>query len=75
MGVVSHDYYDDLSESEVQRGVPMERRDRMLQTYVRNQYVAHLQEILLTLQNEYTDWTEYGQSPMTIKEQVREREK
>ena len=71
IGVVTHDYFDDISDADVRRGVPTERRDRMLQTFVRNHYSAHLREILLTLQNEYTDWTEYGESPAKVKEQVR----
>ena len=75
IGVATHDYFDDISDADVRRGVPTERRDRMLQTFVRNHYSAHLREILLTLQNEYTDWTEYGgESPAKVKEQVRKKE-
>lgn len=71
MGVTTHDYFSDLSDADVRRGVALERRDRMLQTFVRNQYSAHLQEILLTLQNEYTDWRrEDAQTPEVVREQV-----
>ena len=43
-----------------------------MQTFVRNHYSAHLREILLTLQNEYTDWAdEGGEGPEKVKEQVR----
>ena len=70
VGVVTHDFFDDLSEEDVRNGIPIEQKNRMLQTYVRNQYLAHLQEILLTLQNEYTDWSEYVQHKSMIKDQV-----
>ncbi|XP_059081378.1 neuroligin-4, Y-linked-like [Tigriopus californicus] len=70
VGVVNHDFFDDLSEDDVQNGITIEQRNRMLQTFVRNQYSAHLQEILLTLQNEYTDWAETVQSPHMNKDQI-----
>nr|XP_040566770.1 neuroligin-1-like [Lepeophtheirus salmonis] len=70
VGVVTHDYFNDLSDEEVRRGIGLNVRDRMLQTFVRNQYKAHLQEILLTLQNEYTDWAESVQHPSIVREQV-----
>ena len=45
-----------------------------MQTFVRNHYSAHLREILLTLQNEYTDWAdEGGEDPEKVKEQVRNK--
>ena len=45
-----------------------------MQTFVRNHYSAHLREILLTLQNEYTDWAdEDGEGPEKVKEQVRNK--
>ena len=73
MGVVSHDYFDDLSDADASSGVSagLEQRDRRLQTFVRNHYSSHLREILLTLQNEYTDWSEDEQTPIMIRNQVR----
>ena len=74
IGVVSHDYFDDLSDVAASSGVTgLERRDRRLQTFVRNHYSSHLREILLTLQNEYTDWSEAEQTPIMIRNQVREK--
>ncbi len=70
VGVTTHDFFDALSDDDSRDGVPLERRDRMLQTFVRNQYTAHLREILLTLQNEYTDWAEEEQTPKLVREQV-----
>ena len=73
VGVSTHDFFDSLSELDIRRGVTTQQRDRMLQTFVRNQYSAHLQEILLTLQNEYTDWDKEQQTQAMVKEQVRQR--
>ena len=70
VGVTTHDYFDQLTDQDVKRGISIEKRNRMFQTFVRNQYSAHLQEILLTLQNEYTNWDETVQRPQIIKEQV-----
>lgn len=70
VGVVSNDYFDDLPDTLIRRGLPKEQKDRMLQTFVRNQYSAHLQEILLTLQNEYSNWAEEVETPDMIKGQV-----
>ena len=71
VGVVTHDAFDWLSDGEVKQGFVREERDRMLQTYVRNHYVANLQDILLTLQTEYTDWTEVKPHAMSSRHQVR----
>ena len=43
IGIVTHDYFDELSDSQVRRGLSLEQRDKMFQTFVRNQYNAHLQ--------------------------------
>lgn len=71
IGIVTHDFFDELSDRQLRHGMSLEQRDKMFQTFVRNQYNAHLQEILLTLQNEYTDWEQAQQHPSNIKEQVR----
>jgi len=70
IGVVTHDFFNELSDSQVRFGMTLDERDKMFQTYVRNQYSAHLQEILLTMQNEYTDWQVSVQHPSGIREQV-----
>ena len=38
---------------------------------MRNHYSSHLQEILLTLQNEYTDWEDALQHPNSVRNQVK----
>ena len=103
IGIVSHDFFSELSNREIEEGIAGEQRDHMLQvlkyknaikivenilefwynekymqifnqitfqTYVRNNYNAHLQEILLTLQNEYTDWEDSVQHPTSVRNQV-----
>jgi len=45
IGVVSHDYFDALSDEDLTSGISQQQRDRMLQTFVRNHYNAHLQVI------------------------------
>ena len=73
IGIASHDFFDELSDDQVRLGMSLEERDKMLQTFVRNQYNAHLQEILLTLQNEYTDWEQSVQHPSNVREKVKTR--
>ena len=43
IGVTTHDYFDAFSDEDLTSGVTNEQRDRMLQTFVRNHYNAHLQ--------------------------------
>ncbi|GIX81792.1 neuroligin-1 [Caerostris extrusa] len=47
-------------------GIEEDRRDRLLRTLVRNLYNYHLQEIFLTVVNEYTDWSKPDQHPINI---------
>jgi hypothetical protein len=49
IGVVTHDYFDALSDEDLTSGISQQQRDRMLQTFVRNHYNAHLQVIKLQL--------------------------
>ena len=70
IGIVTHDFFNELSDTQIRFGMSLDERDKMFQTFVRNQYSAHLQEILLTMQNEYTDWQVSVQKPTSIREQV-----
>lgn len=47
-------------------GIDSARRDRLLRTLVRNLYTYHLQEIFLTVVNEYMDWSRTFLQPMDI---------
>ena len=55
-GVTQADSFFALSAEDNQYGMEVDRRNRLLRTFVRNTYQFHLQEILATVVNEYTDW-------------------
>ncbi|KAK2719079.1 neuroligin-1-like [Artemia franciscana] len=59
-----------FSESDVISGIDNNRRIRLLRTLVRNTYQFHLQEILASIVNEYTDWEKPIQHPMTLRDQT-----
>ena len=44
----------------LERGMSRELRDRLLRSYVINNYEAHLREVLLAVENEYWEWDEVG---------------
>ena len=87
IGIVSHDTFDWLSDKQsrfatasgLESGsidtatdsLSPEQRDRIYQSYVRNHYKAHLKEILLIVQNEYTDWdASHASAPEDTRDQV-----
>lgn len=37
LGVVSHDYFDSMSDEELTTGITLPQRDRILKNFVRNQ--------------------------------------
>ncbi|XP_015923110.1 neuroligin-4, X-linked [Parasteatoda tepidariorum] len=49
--------YFQFTAMEEKFGIDSGRRDRLLRTLVRNLYTYHLQEIFLTVVNEYMDWS------------------
>ncbi|XP_054721244.1 neuroligin-4, X-linked-like [Uloborus diversus] len=49
--------YFQFSALEETFGIESSRRDRILRTLVRNLFTYHLQEIFLTIVNEYMDWS------------------
>ncbi|XP_023222476.1 neuroligin-4, X-linked-like [Centruroides sculpturatus] len=63
-GVCRIEWYFGFSSTEERSGIDTKRRDRILRTLVRNLFSYHLQEIFLTIVNEYTDWTKPKQEPM-----------
>ncbi|XP_035209708.1 neuroligin-2-like isoform X2 [Stegodyphus dumicola] len=67
-GVTKAEKFYHLSSNEEKHGIDHERRDRMLRTLVRNLFNYHMQEIFLTIVNEYTDWTRPVQHPVSILE-------
>ena len=55
-----------FSAYEEKFGVDVARRDRILKTLVRNLFDYHQQVILLTLINEYTDWSKPVEHPLNL---------
>lgn len=65
-GVTKVESYFHVSDKEEKNGLKIERRDKLLRTLVRNIFTYHLQEIFLTIVNEYTDWTRAVQHDINI---------
>ncbi|CAL1265206.1 unnamed protein product [Larinioides sclopetarius] len=65
-GVTRVESYFHISEKEEKSGLEIERRDKLLRTLVRNIFNYHLQEIFLTIVNEYTDWTKAIQHDINV---------
>nr|XP_015919710.1 neuroligin-4, X-linked [Parasteatoda tepidariorum] len=65
-GVTKVASYFQVSQQEERDGLGIERRDKLLRTLVRNIFNYHLQEIFLTIVNEYTDWSKNSQHDLNI---------
>ncbi|XP_054713354.1 neuroligin-3-like [Uloborus diversus] len=65
-GVTKVESYFRFSAHEEKFGIDSVRRDRIFRTLVRNVFTFHLQEIYLTILNEYTDWLHPEQHPLNI---------
>lgn len=65
-GMTRIESYDQFSSQEDKAGIDILRRDRLLRTLVRNLFTYHLQEIFLTVVNEYTDWSKPDQHPINV---------
>lgn len=71
-GVTQAESYFTLSSDDNQYGMELDRRNRLLRTFVRNTYQFHLQEILATIINEYTDWERTVLHPVNIRDETLE---
>ncbi|XP_054278670.1 neuroligin-4, Y-linked-like isoform X2 [Macrosteles quadrilineatus] len=56
LGVVSNEVLSRFSLKDLRAGFDVQRRDKILRTYIRNAYNYHLSEIYYSVVNEYTDW-------------------
>lgn len=65
-GVTRAENFYHLSSNEEKLGIDADKRDRIVRTLVRNLFNYHMQEIFLTIVNEYTDWTRPVQHPVSI---------
>lgn len=66
LGISRIEYFFKFSSQEDRMGIEVARRDRLLRTLVRNLFTYHLQEIFLTVVNEYTDWGKPDQHPINV---------
>ena len=65
-GITKAEAYDQFTTYDERHGIDISRRDRLLRTLVRNLFQFHLQEILATIVNEYTDWTRPFFHPISL---------
>ena len=71
-GVTQAESFFSFSAEDNQYGIEADRRNRLLRTFVRNTYQFHLQEILATIVNEYTDWEKSVLHPINIRDETLE---
>ncbi|XP_059621539.1 neuroligin-1 [Phlebotomus argentipes] len=71
-GVTRAESYFSFNSEDVQYGIEADRRSKILRTYVKNTYSFHLNEILATIVNEYTDWERPVQHPINIRDETME---
>uniref|UniRef100_A0A1A9WXD2 Carboxylesterase type B domain-containing protein n=1 Tax=Glossina brevipalpis TaxID=37001 RepID=A0A1A9WXD2_9MUSC len=58
----------DLNAQDLEFGFNETRRDRILRTFVRNNFHYHLNEIFAVLKNEYTDWEKAIRNPLSSRD-------
>ncbi|KAG7168677.1 Neuroligin-3-like [Homarus americanus] len=68
LGITATDLLQVFSDTEIQHGFEADHRDRLLRTFVTNNYRYHLQEIVLAITAEYTDWSRPVQHPVNIRD-------
>jgi len=64
VGVTTSDWFHPQGSRALQEGVSEEERDRLLRSYVINNYDGHLREIFLAVLHEYTDWDQGRPRPL-----------
>ncbi|KXJ71855.1 hypothetical protein RP20_CCG019533 [Aedes albopictus] len=67
VGVTRAEAYFVFNSEDVQYGIEADRRSKILKNYVKSTYSYHLNEILATIVNEYTDWERPIQHPINIR--------
>ncbi|CDW52633.1 protein nlg c; protein nlg b; protein nlg a [Trichuris trichiura] len=72
VGATKHEAYDQLSTEHLQYGLDVKNRDAIYRTFVRNMYSFHRTEIFNAIVNEYNDWYNPGQHPITVRDSVLE---
>lgn len=70
VGVTRAESYLVFNSDDVQYGIEPDRRSKILKSFVKNTYSYHLNEILATIINEYTDWERPVQHPINIRDET-----
>ncbi|XP_068213657.1 neuroligin-3-like [Palaemon carinicauda] len=68
LGMTSANLLDILSQQEIQEGFDADYREDLLRSFVVNNYRYHLQEIMLAITAEYTDWSRSLHQPISIRD-------
>ncbi|XP_068213927.1 neuroligin-4, X-linked-like [Palaemon carinicauda] len=68
LGMKAANLLDILSQQEVQEGFDVDYREDLLRSFVVNNYPYHLQEIMLAITAEYTDWSRSLHQPISIRD-------
>ncbi|XP_068213971.1 neuroligin-4, X-linked-like [Palaemon carinicauda] len=68
LGMTAANLLDILSQQEVQEGFDADYREELLRSFVVNNYRYHLQEIMLAITAEYTDWSRSLHQPISIRD-------
>ncbi|XP_068214011.1 neuroligin-4, X-linked-like [Palaemon carinicauda] len=68
LGMTAANLLDILSQQEVQEGFDADYREDLLRSFVVNNYRYHLQEIMLAITAEYTDWSRSLHQPISIRD-------
>ncbi|XP_068214021.1 neuroligin-1-like [Palaemon carinicauda] len=68
LGMKAANLLDILSQQEVQEGFDVDYRKELLRSFVVHNYRYHLQEIMLAITAEYTDWSRSLHQPISIRD-------
>ncbi|XP_068213935.1 neuroligin-4, Y-linked-like [Palaemon carinicauda] len=68
LGMTAANPLDILSQQEVQEGFDANYREDLLRSFVVNNYRYYLQEIMLAITAEYTDWSRSLHQPISIRD-------
>ena len=56
VGVTSNDWFHQQGSNSLEKGIRKEEKDKLLRSFIINNYETHLREIFLAVENEYSQW-------------------
>jgi hypothetical protein len=56
VGVTSNDWFHQQGANILEKGIREEEKDKLLRSFIINNYETHLREIFLAVENEYSQW-------------------